>query len=497
MACIITSYNLKAYQDRAHPDITGAVWKVMGPRMDARVLANLPNLLRLHCPGCGLTSLEELINSPKLVALDCSSNNLGSLDGLQFCPDLELLNCSKSNIKRLGPGLVSRFSRLFREPKATGIEGCPKLLELDCSHNDLTSLGGLQVCTQLRKLSYKCNFGVGTADLHYFSQLQHLDLSGTRSTSIQSIRDCVHLINLECSVNSLTSLEGIEGLHELKGLGCDFNEIPSISAISNCPSLERLTVSHNRILSLDGVQYCPLLRILSCDYNGITRLDHLVILRNLIVLRVENNPLTVQNPQVQRFLENYRNHHSANMTVYDNGQNVHDTHVQKSVSESVANLMGDPRPAFTTSTISESNLNKTTIRLLLKYCNDKSVHSVHQLTYFELLGYVWQRIEKSKEKGELFKILAEQVLDSKGQCFTGRFNRLLSVLVGFCPDITIAISDSSRISAIILAIKSRLDPYDADAHRTMAHDELISAGYTEDEIRPWIDAIDTESVTDV
>ncbi|CAH6419927.1 Hypothetical protein MVR_LOCUS11 [uncultured virus] len=77
-------------------------------------------------------------------------------------------------------------------------------------------------------------------------------------------------------------------------------------------------------------------------------------------------------------------------------------------------------------------------------------------------------------------------------CFTGRFNRTLSVLVGFYDDIMIGISDSSRIGAIIIAAKRQLDPYDPKAHRDLAQKELTEAGYGPAETEAWLDVIDED-----
>ncbi len=88
------------------------------------------------------------------------------------------------------------------------------------------------------------------------------------------------------------------------------------------------------------------------------------------------------------------------------------------------------------------------------------------------------------------KILEEQIADSECKCFTGRFNRTLSVLVGFFDDIKINISDKSRISAIILNSKEKIFPYDTIKHKDTATKELIEAGYVEADFKDWIEAIE-------
>lgn len=469
MTCTITSYRFKDYLDHTHPDIVRVIWKVKAPELNARVLANLPNLQHLDCSGRGLTSLQGLVGCPGLLSLNCSFNNLSSLDGIQFCPDLEVLNCSKNRLRRLGHGWVDKICRLFTKAKPVGIEGCLKLKELDCSICNLQSLEGIQACTQLLRLECGYNTNLLIEHLEHLTVLQHLNMCSINTSTLQPIRNCTSLRKLRCSTNNLITLEGIEGLHRLEWLSCNDNSLTSIRSVSHCPRLQAI----------------------DCSNNQITRLDPVILLRDLVAICTDGNPLDIQSPPVERFLEGIRNRRfCSDKTIYDNRQNVHDTQVQKSVCESVANLMGDLRPEFSIDTIIKSGLDAVTIRHLLHYCADQTVHSEHKLTYCELLGYVWQRIMRSKDSDEMFRILAEQAADADGLCFTGRFNRTLSVLVGFYPDIRITISDSSRIGAIVLVIKNRLKPYDVDTHRTIAHRELKEAGYTEEEIRPWIDAIE-------
>jgi len=117
-------------------------------------------------------------------------------------------------------------------------------------------------------------------------------------------------------------------------------------------------------------------------------------------------------------------------------------------------LLKDNKPLLSFDNIISSGLSSKTKESLIEYCQNESVHSVHLITYGELLSYVWpkceafsrlllrnwQRIINSDHKEELFRILEEQIADSECKCFTGRFNRTLSVLVGFYDDIKINIS---------------------------------------------------------
>ena len=163
--------------------------------------------------------------------------------------------------------------------------------------------------------------------------------------------------------------------------------------------------------------------------------------------------------------------------------------IQHTVCDSLRSLLSDPKPVFTIDDIINSDLNNKIKEAIVEYCQDQTIHSIHLITYSELLSYVWNRIIKFEHQSELKKILEGQISDSECMCFTGRFNRTLSVLVGFFGDIKINISDKSRISAIILNSKDKVIPYDSNVHREVAKKELIEAGYSELEIKEWIDAI--------
>ena len=536
--CTITDSNIDQFRDTVWPDVFHAKWNVKGPYLDAKVLANLPNLQTLDFPGCELTSLvgleccpkleilncyrnnlqslvcdslcshltsircshnplislDGLENYPGLTKLNCSKNYLRSLDGLEHCSLLETLNCSRGSITNLGSARTDRQG-------PTGIYGCPRLLNLNCAYNSSKSFNPVT-----------CNWdGIESFELlNTLQQLRSLNVSGTKLPSIKNIQGCVSLTSLvcvhndlcnldgiesltkleklNCSRNNLTSLRGMEGLVRLQKLECGRNRLSSIVSLASCVGLIYIRCSCNELITLVGIENCSRLEVLACDFNYITHLDNIVHIRTIRCCCYHNNPLAIQSPAVERFCDRLNR---SNKSIYDDGQNVHDAHVQKSVCCSLVNLLSDGKPEFSIDCIINSGLDQRTIQLLLEYCEDSTVHSVHLLTYFELLGYVWTRITKSEHKPELFKILAEQIHDSECKCFTGRFNRTLSVLMGFYKDIVIAISDKSRIGAIILAIKDRIRPYDHVTHKTMAQHELLEAGYTEDEIKAWIEAIDT------
>ena len=445
---IITKRNINNFTTGLYTDVTRLVWKA-GP-LDPLVLSNFPNILKLKCDCNQLESLAGIEACPLLQNLDCSINNLVSLKGIENCSHLVKLECSWNRLGDL-----------------SGLEGCPMLAKLSCHNNRLTSITHIQGCRLLTKILCYVNGIISLAGIEECSLLQELDCCNNGFITLLPIRNCNALRILSATGNGLYTLTGIEG----------------------CPNLEILNCDRNHIDSLAGLERCTHLRMLDCSHNEIQDLDEIVYLRHLQTFHYSHNPIMYQNIQVQRFIDRIARVNTK-VSIYADGQNVHDVCIQKTVCDSIKHLLSDGKPDFTIEAVLGSSLSTHTKERLVEYCADVTIHSVHLLTYAELLAYVWTRIDRSEHKSELLKIFEEQIADSECMCFTGRFNRTLSVLVGFYDDIVIEISDRARIGAIIIALKTRINPYDPIRHAALAIEQLRAAGYDGDTIQPWVDAID-------
>ena len=457
-----------------------------------------PNLTKLKCGQCDLSNLQGVSSCTKLEILDCSSNFIKTIKYVGFCPNLTKLKCGQCDLSNL-----------------QGVSSCTKLEILDCYGNRITGLTGLDKCVNLRHLQCSMNKLTSLCDIKDCISIQALFVGDNQLKTLKHLSKLQNIERLECYNCLLTSLEGIKGCTNLERISCSYNKLSSLTELSALSQLNHLNCSGNHLATLDDIRPCTLLSWLDCGFNRLTSIEPVTLLTNLtlfncrsnqitsmepvVYLRLlhdctyNSNPLSIQSARFERFIERYRRNRAQETTVYGDSQNVHDVHIQKSVCKSLVALLSDPKPRFTTSEllgyINDSNLDARAKELVVKYCTDKSVHSVHMITYEELLAYVWNRIIQSEHTAELIKILSQQICDSDGLCFTGRFNRTVSVLVGFYPDIVIEISDSSRISAIVLAVRARVIPYDVAEHRTQAHDALVEAGYDEETIQEWIEAI--------
>ena len=416
---------------------------------DADVISNWTSIENLCIGDTGLTNIDFLTNCPNLTSLNLSNDQVSTIDHLQ-APKLRTLFMSRTNITTVPferyPQLVSMY-----------VDDCPIRNWPDIRH-----------CQNLRGL-YATHCGLRTMDP--FKSVSTLSVSSAlRSPSSLISPDHIPLPNIQYLKVSSNRLD--------------------VFPFENYPRLTSLHVSHNNLASIEGIALCPQLHTLNVDHNQITNFSSICCMRNIQSLSFNDNPLAPQDPRTARVLARFTQRAKTASNIYTDTQNVHDFRIQMSVNNSVRNLLKDPVVTFNPQSIIESDLPAETITTIIDYCSCDAVHSTHDLTYAELFAYVWDRIQRHEARSELYKILADQIRDSECKCFTGRFNRTLSVLVGFYDDISINISDSSRISAIIIAIRNRLDFYAPAAHRDAATQALIEAGYSLTDIKPWLNAIE-------
>ena len=131
----------------------------------------------------------------------------------------------------------------------------------------------------------------------------------------------------------------------------------------------------------------------------------------------------------------------------------------------------------------------TKFHFAIEYCNDKSIHIVLNVTFEELLLYVWNRIDNYKTD-EIKKVLNEELLDAMCKCFTGRLTRIVNSLNGFYDDVIIQISNNEQISNIIILIKSKLGKdYTEEKHKELVCIELNERNYAKNIIDEWVSYI--------
>ena len=371
------------------------------------------------------------------------------------------LDISKSNIKSLN-----------------GIENLVNLTTLYCRFNQLTSLNGIENLVNLTELNCCDN----------------------QLTSLNGIEKLVNLTILECSVNQLTSLNGmprlsgmrpsasgIENSTNLRELFCHSNKLISLKGIENSTNLTTLVCCVNELTSLNEIENSTNLTQLYCQNNQLTSLNEIENLVNLRTLLYHNNPIVHIPPNLVRRLNRMKN----GQNVYNDGQNVHNHNIQESIRTSVNNIL-KIKPTLTDTTnliLNDTILTNETKEILMEYKNSKDIYSALNITFDELLLYVFNRIEINEHKDEIKQVLNTEMTDSVCKCFTGRMSRLINCLNGFDPLVNIQIAGNEQIGQVIHAVKVNLErenKYEIELHKELVREELRERKYDEDVIEEWI-----------
>lgn len=130
----------------------------------------------------------------------------------------------------------------------SGIEYFSNLEILDCSSNKLTSLE-LSKNTALKILNCKSNPSLAKLDVSHNAMLENLDCSSTGITGLNVSANTI-LEKLVCgSNNKLTSLS-VGSLSALKSIDCSSTSVTLLD-VSGCRSLNELNCSGTKIASLD------------------------------------------------------------------------------------------------------------------------------------------------------------------------------------------------------------------------------------------------------
>ena len=138
--------------------------------------------------------------------------------------------------------------------------------------------------------------------------------------------------------------------------------------------------------------------------------------------------------------------------------------------------------------LDDDDINQQTKEKLVEYCQDKSVHSILDVTFEEVLKQVLFAIENSEHKSEIKKRLCEEMYDAECMCFVGRLNRLVNCLSGFSNLVVIKLSDAEEIGNIISTIREQYINIDVIKEKVKA--EMLERGYAQDIVDQWIEYIE-------
>jgi hypothetical protein len=345
------------------------------------------------------------------------------------------------------------------------IENLTNLMHLNCSNNKLNSL----------------------VEIKNLTNLTYLYCSYNQLSSLVGIQNLTNLTKLYCNNNQLTNLESIKNLTNLIILCCSNNQLTNLESIKNLTNLIILCCSNNQLTNLVSIKNLTNLRELYCNGNQLSSLAGIENFTNLTELYYACNPIDHIPPNLLRFLNRLQN----GQNIYADNQNVHNHNIQESIRESIQNILKfKPIIENLNNLILYDNiLTQNTKEILMEYSEDTSIHTILNITFEELLLYVFNRIQINEHKDEIKRILNVEMHESICKCFTGRISRLINCLNGFDKLVNIKISGNEQISQIISVIQNKLKKegnYSVELHKEQVKNSLIELDYDNDIINECI-----------
>lgn len=116
--------------------------------------------------------------------------------------------------------LLRKYPHLFDNNSEIIISECEKMVTMSLYYENLTSIEGVEVFTNLQHLY--CNLNQLTSlNVQGLENLKNLDCANNQLTSLD-VQGLTNLQNLNCDNNQLTSLD-VQGLTKLQQFRCDSN----------------------------------------------------------------------------------------------------------------------------------------------------------------------------------------------------------------------------------------------------------------------------------
>uniref|UniRef100_UPI00398E3F1F leucine-rich repeat- and IQ domain-containing protein 1 isoform X2 n=1 Tax=Pristiophorus japonicus TaxID=55135 RepID=UPI00398E3F1F len=248
-------------------------------------------------PGCNLSTLSQCLRLKSLTLRNCG---LEALEGVNNCKGLKYIDVQENNIQNIHClELEDLCILLLSHNQITsmhGLENCSNLRVLELSYNSITRIGGLESLKKLQRLVVDHNQLISTKGLSETPTLLYLDCSFNYLNSIEGIDNCGLLQSLKLQSNSLSELPRFGNHVLLRELYLDDNSISSLKALSEywLPMLQHLSVSHNSLTHLTAMSDFLLLERLNVSNNRLSDLKSFLLYLNgchsLLELLLDGNP---------------------------------------------------------------------------------------------------------------------------------------------------------------------------------------------------------------
>ncbi|XP_026086463.1 leucine-rich repeat and IQ domain-containing protein 1 [Carassius auratus] len=221
-------------------------------------------------PGCSLSTLSEC---NKLQTLTLRRCGLTTLDGLNQCTQIRCIDVQENSITYVDCG------------------GLAKLQVLMLGRNQLMTIHGLDGAENLQILQLSHNNISRISET--LKMLLQLSVDHNQLLSTRGLNEIYTLLHLDCSYNHLSHVEGLENCALLNTLDLRGNSLTELPVLQNHVLLRDLYLDDNLISSVHDLEsyWLPLLQNLSVAHNSVTDLIPLLDLVSLRTLDASHNCL--------------------------------------------------------------------------------------------------------------------------------------------------------------------------------------------------------------
>ena len=448
-----------------------------------------------------------------ITKLDLSNNQLTHLsENIGQLTQLTYLNLSYNQLTHL-PVEIGQLTQLIYLNLSNN-----KLINLPVEIGQLTQLTKLYLynnqltylpveighCTQLTILNLSKNKITHLpVEIGQLTQLTYLILSNNNLTNLPiEIGQLTQLTRLSLLKNKLTHLPiEIGQLTQLTNLVLYNNQLTHLPVdIGQLTQLTYLYLSYNQLthLPVEIGQFTQLTKL----YLSNNQLTHLPVeigqLALLTELDLDNNPIeNLLNPIIQRLIQHIErrqiptNGNTGN-TIYTDTENVHSSSIQKSIKDSIYNLLDAFIVDYPLTYLDWRELTTHTKEIITEYIDCVDIHTMLNITFKELFIAVVIEIEKLSPdlQVEIKKRLNEEMQESNCKCFTGRISRLVNSLSGYSDKVKIQITENEEISNIISVIINKRGLKTHEILKEEVNIALKERGYTDETIKAWLEYIE-------
>jgi len=354
--------------------------------------------------------------------------------------------------------------------------------------------------------------------IQHLTKLEYISLDMNRISVIPDwLGNMTHLKSISFSKNTISDLPiSLSNLINLRDIRLQYNHFRHIpECISNMINLEYFSMSYNMIDNIPEAIFYNCINIISfsisnnyltsipsnidklinmtdliISHNDIITLPIAIIRLKLLHFYYKENPYEYLSPPILRYLFRINNN-IDHLHVYSDPESVHTPSIQKSLTRSIENIMNQPFNINMDKIMMEIKNDPINCKYLEEYSQSEDVHSILQITFKELLCYVWETIKTLDNQDEIKKILNTEMIESQNKCFTGKLSRLINCLNGFTELVSINIDTSEEIGNIITIEQHKLgDMYTIELHKENVKIALVERGYTDDIILDWLQFIE-------